>query len=72
MEEKASLKEIINRLDKVIRLLAISITLDKKQNEQIEFLSNSGFKPKEIADILGTTGNTVRVALSHIRNKSRR
>jgi DNA-directed RNA polymerase specialized sigma24 family protein len=72
MEEKASLKEIVNRLDKVIRLLAISITLDKKQNEQIEFLNDAGFKPKEIADILGTTGNTVRVALSQIRKKSRR
>lgn len=72
MEEKTSLKEIVNRLDKVIRLLALSITLDKKQNEQIEFLNGAGFKPKEIADILGTTGNTVRVALSQIRKKSRR
>ncbi len=72
MEDKASLKEIISRLDKVIRLLAISITLDKKQNEQIGFLNDAGFKPKEIADILGTTGNTVRVALSHIRKKLRR
>lgn len=72
MEERALLKEIIDRLDKVIRLLAMSVTLDKKQNEQIKFLSNSGLKPKEIADLLGTTPNTVSVALAHIRKKSRR
>ena len=72
MEEKALLKEIIDRLDKAIRLLAMSVTSDKKQNEKIELLSNSGLKPKEIANILGTTGNTVRVALAHIRKKSKR
>jgi len=72
MEDKASFKEIVDRLDKVIRLLAISIALGKKQNEQIELLNDAGFKPKEIADILGTTGNTVRVALSQIRRKSKR
>jgi DNA-binding CsgD family transcriptional regulator len=72
MEEKELLKDIADKIDKGIRLLAINATLGKKQNEQIEFLNNAGFKPKEIADILGTTGNTVRVALAGIRKKSKR
>jgi len=72
MDEKALLKDIADKLDKAIRLLAINATLGKRQNEQIEFLDNAGFKPKEIADILGTTGNTVRVALAGIRKKPKR
>jgi DNA-directed RNA polymerase specialized sigma24 family protein len=72
MEEKALLKEIIYKLDKVISLLALNNVLNKKQGEQIAFLSNVGFQPKEIANILGTTANTVRVALTHIRKKSKR
>jgi DNA-binding CsgD family transcriptional regulator len=34
-------------------------------------LSSAGFQPKEIAEICGTTANTVRVALSTIRKKRR-
>jgi DNA-directed RNA polymerase specialized sigma24 family protein len=72
MGEKELLKDISDKLDMAIRVLAINFTLGKKQNEQLKFLDNVGFKPKEIADMLGTTGNTVRVALAYIRKKSRR
>jgi DNA-binding CsgD family transcriptional regulator len=41
------------------------------QTEQIATLSRSGFSPKEIAEVLGTTANTVRVALVGIRKTGR-
>jgi len=64
MEEK-----IEQKLDKLINLLALNITLGKKQEDQIKILSRSGFQPKEIAKILGTTANTVRVGLSRSKSK---
>jgi DNA-binding CsgD family transcriptional regulator len=41
------------------------------QTEQIASLSRIGFSPKDIADVLGTTANTVRVALVSIRKAGR-
>jgi DNA-binding CsgD family transcriptional regulator len=60
---------VVQRLDAVIRLLAALVTQGKKQVEGIVILSSAGFQPKEIASLLGTTSNTVRVALSNLRRK---
>lgn len=64
-------KEILSRLDKIMRLLAVNMVFDKSQKEQIEMLSNVGFKPKEIADILGTSANTIRVGKSKLKMSSK-
>jgi transcriptional regulator len=41
----------------------------EKQKEQVAVLSDAGFKPKDIADILRTTSNSVSVALTAIRKE---
>lgn len=69
MQENKQLKEISDKLDRLIKLLAVNITLGKGQEVQIKLLNNAGFKPKEIADIISTTANTVRVVLTKIRKK---
>lgn len=53
------------KLDTLIRLQAIAV-VDRlgTQREKIVFLSKAGLQPKAIADILGTTANSVSVALS--------
>lgn len=53
------------KLDTLIRLQAVSV-VDRlgTQREKIFFLSKAGLSPKTIADILGTTANSVSVALS--------
>lgn len=62
--------EISNKLDILIRLFGLSLVMNiKVQKEQIALLSDVGFQPKEIADILGTTNNTVSVALHSIRKE---
>ena len=63
--------KIIEELKDIKKLLALSLTKDQSKVEQIEFLSNVGFEPKEIAEIINTTANTVRVSLSRIRKKSK-
>lgn len=58
---------VLSKLDDLLRVLTISVTKGLKQNEQIALLDRLGFQPKEIAGLLGTTGNTVNVALSNLR-----
>ena len=66
------LPEIIQRLDTLIKLVATSLLAEKSQREQIELLSKAGLAPKEIAELIGTTPNTVRVALTAIRKAKKK
>jgi hypothetical protein len=49
---------------KLVNLLALLLVQERKQSDQISLLSRAGFRPMEIAALLGTTANTVRVQLS--------
>jgi DNA-directed RNA polymerase specialized sigma24 family protein len=50
-----------------VRLLGIIAVRGLPQTQQIAILNRVGFSPKAIAEILGTTANSVRVALFGIR-----
>jgi DNA-directed RNA polymerase specialized sigma24 family protein len=58
---------ILNRIDKILRVLAALATKGMKQREQIALLNHAGLQPKDIADLLGTSSNTVRVELVALR-----
>ena len=49
---------------RLVNLLALLLVQERKQPEQIALLSRAGFRPAEIAALLGTTPNTVSVQLS--------
>jgi len=59
--------ELQSKLDRVLQLLAVITVRDMPQTEQIATLNRAGFAPREIASVLGTTANTVRVTLVGIR-----
>jgi predicted transcriptional regulator len=59
-------------LKRIALLLAELIIRDVAQSDQIEILSKVGYQPREIADILGTTANTVRVTLANMRKKAKK
>lgn len=63
---------IVAKLTTIIKLLAVSLAEGKTQTEKIRILSTAGLAPKEIAEILGTTPNTVRVALSGLRKRGKK
>ena len=63
------IKNILSEVKLTNRLLILFLTKDMKQNDSIAFLSSAKLQPKDIADFLGTTPNTVRVALSEMRKK---
>jgi DNA-directed RNA polymerase specialized sigma24 family protein len=54
-----------------VRLLGVIAVKGLPQVQQIAVLSRVGFPPKWIAEVLGTTPNTVRVALVSIRKAGR-
>ena len=70
MDEK-QFNELMAKMNLITRLLTLNLVKDEKvQKSKIIALSNLGLNPSEIADILSTTSNTVRVALS--RHKKRK
>ncbi len=58
---------ILSHLDQIRRILAVLATKGLKQRQQIALLSQAGLRPKDIADLLGTSSNTVRVELVALR-----
>ena len=63
-------EEVIKRLDLIIKLLAMNFMNEEgSQKVKIIQLSKIGLQPKEIANILGTSSNTVSVALSTARKE---
>ncbi len=64
-------EEDLSRSDLLIRLMAIALVNGRAQKEQIRLLSVAGMGPREIAELLGTTPNTVNVSLSMLRKKGR-
>lgn len=63
-----SSEEIIERLDLIIKLLAMNMMNDEgSQKDKIIQLSKIGLQPKEIANILNTSNNYVNVTLSNAR-----
>jgi len=54
--------------EEIVRLLAIQVRRSSaNQGETILDLSRAGFGPKRISELLGTSSNTVNVALTKDR-----
>lgn len=60
---------IIEKLDTIVKLCAITALKDLSFNEQVMTLSEMGMPPKEIAVILAKTPNHIRVALSTLKKR---
>ena len=61
---------IATKLDQLLRIVALMATKDLRQRDRIAILNQAGLPPKDIANLLGTSSNTVRVELVALR-KSR-
>jgi DNA-binding CsgD family transcriptional regulator len=66
------LTEVIHRLDKLLNIVTAGLLVGKTQREQIKLLSKAGLPPREIADAIGTTANTVRVELAAMRKSEKK
>ena len=64
--------EFMRKMDILIAVSAIAALGGKSQTEQIETLNRAGLLPREIAQLVGTTRNTVSVALSRLKAGGKR
>jgi hypothetical protein len=64
------LTEISEKMDKMLRLLAIDTVKGvEKEQDKIELLDSLGFRPVEIAKFLNKSQDNINVQLSIIRKK---
>lgn len=61
--------EVLNRLDRITRLLGLIAVKGEEKAERIKVLAGAGFTNVEIASTLGVTANTVNIALYRARKK---
>jgi DNA-binding NarL/FixJ family response regulator len=60
----------VESIEEVVRLLAIQLRREtESQAQAIQELSRAGFGPTRIAELLGTTPNTVNVAISAAKKR---
>jgi len=64
--------ELIEEIKKTNKLLVIMATKDLSQSDKIALLSKVGFGQKEIADLVGTTSNTVGVTLHKLKKTGKK
>jgi hypothetical protein len=60
-------KTLSDKMDTIIKLLALNAVEGKQLKDQVLILSSFGFQPKQIADMLGKTPNHIRVLLHELR-----
>lgn len=70
-ESEELLRSINSKIDQMLRLTALQIVANMKQSQAIQTLSAAGFDRKLIADLLGTTPNTVSVTLAKAKARQR-
>ncbi|OGH91247.1 MAG: hypothetical protein A2534_05125 [Candidatus Magasanikbacteria bacterium RIFOXYD2_FULL_39_9] len=62
-------KELLQTQKEIVMLLAILVRRGVMQSSIIAEMDAVGLSPKRIAELLGTSSNTVSVALSNARKK---
>jgi len=71
-DELSVLNKITRLLEILVRLNLQTIRGDRTQRDMILMLDSARCGPSEIADLLGTTSNTVNVSLSNEKKKKRK
>src|SRR5579862_415276 len=54
---------------RTLRLLSLTALQGMKQKEQVDLMDKAGYGPTEIADMLGSTPNTISVRLGSAKSK---
>jgi len=62
---------LMRRLDSLNRLVAASAVKGLSFREAVQLLNSVGMQPREIAQVLGKTANSVRVTLFGVRKSKK-
>jgi len=69
--DKEQFEQLLGRLDAISRILVLALP-EVSQTRLIQVLSESGMAPKDIASVIGTTNNTVSVALDRLKKAAKK
>ena len=64
--------ELLEEIKRTNKLLVVIATKDLSQTDKIMLLNKAGFGQKEIADLVGTTSNTVGVTLNRLKKANKK
>lgn len=70
--EQKTLEELVSLTRLQLKLQAATAVREMPFPKKIEWLSSLGMSPKEIATVVGTTPNTIRVAKSQLKKSQLR
>jgi len=62
-------RDLIKKLDLMIKLIWLSVAKDKTIKEQAQLLGSIHLAPKQIAELTGKTPATIRQTLYELRKK---
>jgi hypothetical protein len=65
-----SMDKVVERLDLILRVLAIQVAENKSVTERARLLKIAGMDNKTIAEVLNTTPATVRTLTANLRKTS--
>jgi DNA-directed RNA polymerase specialized sigma24 family protein len=65
--EPKQLEQLTNRLDALIRMTVLGLPDTVTEDTKVKILSDMGFQSNEIAPMVGSTANAVRIRLHRLR-----
>lgn len=65
--EPKQLTQLTDRLDALIRMTVLGLPDTITEDTKVKILSEMGFQPNEIAPMVGSTANAVRIRLHRLR-----
>jgi hypothetical protein len=65
----ASEEAVLDRLDTILRVLALQVAADKSITERARLLKMAGLDNRTIANVLNTSDATIRTLTSNLRVK---
>lgn len=69
--ESTLTEELVERLDLILRVLALQVAEGKSMTERARLLKMAGLDNKTIAEVLNTSDATVRTLTSNLRSKKK-
>jgi len=70
MMEDKQVERLFAKLDLILKILAIDKLSGKKQVEQVALLTDFGFRPSEIATVLGRKPTEITSVLAKMKKRS--
>lgn len=71
MAQLSTDEKILQRLDQILRVLAIQVGEEESLTERVRLLKLAGLDNQTIADVLNTTPDSVRALSSNLARKRR-